>query len=201
MNPDPFPHIIIDWWFDRELLEAVAAEFPLADQPGWKQYRNGNEGKYEGAPSMWGLRTFDYFDELEAHTDDLAGMFGIDDLSMETIGGGYHLIPPGGHLQMHTDFNRSPNTGLYRRLNVLTFLNDRWDDPGGLLYLGANREVTVVPEMGRTVAFATSDTSWHGHPEPASRWRRSLAAYFFAPTLPPGYHVDHSTVWLETADA
>lgn len=197
MNPDPFPHTVLDWWFDRELLEAVVGEFPDVNAQGWKQYANSNEGKYEGPPAMWGLSTFDYFDELEARTAELGDMTGIADLSMETVGGGYHLIPPGGHLQMHTDFNHSPSSGWCRRLNVLTFLNPNWTDPGGHLHLGADEQVDIVPEMGRTVIFATSATSWHGHPNPAAGWRRSLAAYFFTLEHAPDCdHNNRSTEWL-----
>lgn len=194
---DPFPHAILDGWFEPDLLAEILAEFPAPDVDGWKRYSNSREGKLEGGPRLWGPATRDYFVELDARTGDLAAMFGIDGLGMEVVGGGYHLIPPGGRLAMHSDFNRSPHTGRYRRLNVLTYLNPGWDDPGGHLYLGAAREVDVVPEMGRTVVFATSATSWHGHPAPASRWRRSVAAYFFSPDPPPGYQADQSTVWLE----
>ena len=96
------------------------------------------------------------------------------------------------------DFNHSPDTGHCRRLNVLTFLNYRWDDPGGVLYLGEHREVEVLPEMGRTVIFVTSAMSWHGHPEPTThRWRKSIAAYFFtAEHAPDCDHSQRSTVWL-----
>lgn len=197
MNADPFPHVVLDWWFDRGLLEAVATEFPDITTPGWKHYENGNEGKYEGGPAMWGLSTHDYFDELETRADQLGAMFDIDGLAMETVGGGYHLIPPGGHLQMHTDFNHSPRTGWCRRLNVLTFLNPHWMQDGGHLYLGADRDVDIAPEMGRTVAFATSITSWHGHPLPAPRWRKSVAAYFFTEHHAPDCdHSNRSTEWL-----
>jgi hypothetical protein len=196
MSADPFPHWILDWWFPADLLLAVAAELPPSTRPGWKHYRNGNEGKYEGGAHLWGPRTHDYFDELETRTGELEALSGIPDLRMETIGGGYHLIPPGGRLAMHADFNRSPTSGLYRRLNVLTYLNEDWTDEGGLLVLGENSEVSVVPEMGRTVIFATSASSWHGHPVPAQRWRKSVAAYFFSPEPPPGYEQDTSTVWL-----
>ena len=103
---------------------------------------------------------------------------------------------------MHADFNRSPQTGLYRRLNVLTYLNEDWTDEGGWLCLfGHDAEGRAIhkyipPEMGLTVIFETSATSWHGHPVAAQRWRKSLAAYFFSPEPPPGYEEDQSTVWL-----
>lgn len=194
---DPFPHVVLDDWFDRRLLVEVAAEMPPADDPAWRRYRNEREHKNEGGGQMWGPATVEYFTELTLRTEQLEELFGIDGLHIELVGGGYHLIPPGGRLEMHTDFNRSPRTGEFRRLNVLTYLNEAWDDPGGHLYLGKNRQVQIVPEMGRTVAFATSDDSWHGHPIPAQRERRSVAAYFFTADSPAGYTNDHSTTWLE----
>jgi hypothetical protein len=197
LNTEPFPHAVIDWWFPPELLTAIAAEFPWFDNPNWKRWTTGNEVKFEGGPALWGPAVVEYFDELESRIPELETMFGIPDLSMELVGGGYHLIPPGGRLAMHADFNRSTDTGLYRRLNVLTYLNEGWDDPGGHLQLGEHAEVTVAPEMGRTVIFATSGTSWHGHPQPTeTRWRKSVAAYFFSPQPAAGYVKDTSTVWL-----
>jgi hypothetical protein len=197
VNPDPFPHVVLEWWFDRKLLEQVADEFPPFTDRRWRPYRKAEEVKYEGGASMWGFGACEYFDLLECRTPELSEMFAIPNLSMELVGGGYHLIPPGGRLAMHADFNRSPDTGLYRRLNVLTYLNPDWDESGGVLKLGADQRVEVVPEMGRTVIFATSAESWHGHPEPTvARWRKSIAAYFFSPEPAPGYVADNSTVWL-----
>lgn len=199
MNLEPFPHVVLNDWIDRQLLVDVAREIIMANEDGWRRYRNDREHKDEGGPSVWGPAAHDYFVELGARTDELGEMFGIDDLQMETVGGGYHLIPPGGRLEMHTDFNRSPSSGRYRRLNVLTYLNEDWDDEGGHLLLGADRSVSIAPEMGRTVAFATSETSWHGHPIPARRRRLSIAAYFFTDEPPATFTHEHSTIWLETA--
>lgn len=198
MNAEPFPHVVLDWWFPEKLIREIADEFPHSNQSGWRVYGNDREVKYEGGPSMWGWAACEYFDRLECRIPELQEMFGIDDLHVEYVGGGYHLIPPGGRLAMHADFNHSPDTGMCRRLNVLTYLNEAWDDPGGVLYLGADREVEVVPELGRTVAFATSATSWHGHPEPTTkRWRKSIAAYFFtAEHAPDCDQSQRSTVWL-----
>lgn len=194
----PFRHIVADDWLDAELLRWVLVEFPDPDAPGWRRYSNGNERKLEGPPPMWGRRTWELFAELEARAPELGDAFGIEGLSMEAVGGGYHLIEPGGHLQVHTDFNRSPVTERHRRLNCLTYLNQGWTDPGGHLELwdADGLVVDVVPEFGRTVVFETSTTSWHGHPKPAAAWRRSVAAYYFTETPPPGLcSADQSTVW------
>jgi len=195
--PDPFPHCIIDGYWDPERIAAVSHEFPHPTDPRWRPYSNAKEAKLEGPEPMWGPETLGLLDQIERLTPALGDAFGIPGLSMETVGGGYHLIPPGGHLDIHTDFNRSPETGLYRRLNFLVFLNPRWDDPGGRLELwdDAGPKILIAPELNRIVVFETSDRSWHGHPQPASRWRQSVAAYFFSTEPPPGYREDHSTVW------
>lgn len=192
-----FPYHIIDGHWDPDTLERVRAEFPNPEHPGWRRYVNGNELKLEGPPHLWGPATVEFFDTLAAPAtiDWLQTLFGIDGLHMEPIGGGYHLIPPGGRLAVHTDFNRSPRTNRYRRLNLLVYLNHDWCDPGGWLELHGDETIAVAPEFNRTVVFETSDRSWHGHPEPAHRWRRSVAAYFFTDTPPDGYLGDHSTVW------
>lgn len=198
---DPFPHAV-GTMFDPALLARVVAEFPTADSLGWKRYNGEHELKLEGPPAMWGDATCEYFTTLGDMAGFLAELTGIDGLQMETIGGGYHLIPPGGHLAVHTDFNRSPTSGLFRRLNVLTYLNERWnDDDGGHLELWDDDGLAlkIAPEFGTTVIFETSDQSWHGHPVPTRRWRRSLAAYFFSTEEPPGYRADHSTVWHDHA--
>ena len=197
VTAEPFPHAVIDRLWDEELLRDVLAEFPDTEDPRWYRYENGNERKHEGPASTWGPMTLDLFTRLEEYAPVLGEAFGIEGLTMETVGGGYHCIEPGGYLAIHTDFNRSPLTQRYRRLNFLTYLNDDWDDPGAHLELwDADRMVVdVAPEFNRTVVFETSDHSWHGHPKPASRWRRSVAAYFFTEDPPPDYVADQGTVW------
>ena len=193
----PFPHLVLNGWWDDALLAAVVEEFPDPAAPGWRRYASDTERKLEGPPVLWGPHTRDLFAQIEARTPDLEVAFGIGGLTMETVGGGYHLIEPGGYLKVHTDFNRSPRTGNFRRLNLLVYLNDDWQDPGGHLELWAadGKAADVTPDFGRTVVFQTSDHSWHGHPLAASRWRRSVAAYFFTADPPADYDGDHSTVW------
>lgn len=200
-NLVPFPHHVGTYTADVRRLDDVLAEFPAPTDPRWRRYGTVHEGKLEGPEAMWGPATRALFDEFAAMAGPLGEMFGIPDLSMETAGGGYHLIPPGGHLGVHVDFNRSPDTDLYRRLNLLCYLNRGWTDPGGRLELHDDKGIVreIAPEFGTVVVFETSDTSWHGHPVPATRWRFSVAAYFFSPEAPPGYRSDHSTRWRHDA--
>jgi len=194
---EPFPHVVIDDWWDSTLLRNVLDEFPAPDNPGWQRFENDQERKLAGPPRLWGSSTLALYNEIEDRGVEIGEAFGIQDLKMETVGGGYHCIEPGGFLQIHADFNRSPKTNRFRRLNLLIYLNDQWNDPGGHLELWDKDGpiADIAPEFNRTVIFETSDHSWHGHPTPAKRWRRSVAAYFFTEEAPQGYSTEHSTIW------
>jgi len=195
----PFRHVVIDGWWPEELLRAASNEFPEPEDPRWGRFANARESKSQGGLLLWGDRTREYFGLLASRADEIAEAFGIPGLTMETVGGGYHLIDPGGYLAVHTDFSVSPQTGRFRRLNVLTYLNDDWQDPGGRLQLWADRRTMfadIAPEFNRTVIFETSDHSWHGHPIPAARPRRSLAAYMFTDARPVDF-ANQSTVFLK----
>lgn len=197
VTTDPFPHAVLDGWWDADLLRDVVNEFPDPGDPGWRRYSNGQERKLEGPESMWGESTHTLIKAIGERSGELGELFGIDGLTMETVGGGYHCIEPGGYLAVHADFNRSGITGRYRRLNLIIYLNEGWDDPGGHLELWSDTEraADIAPEFNRTAIFETSDRSWHGHPMPAGHWRRSIAAYFFTQDPPPGYTGEHGTVW------
>lgn len=195
----PFPHAVVDGLWTDDFLNQVVAGFPKPDRPGWRAFANSTERKLEGSnPLMWDTHTRSLLIAMERMAGELSEAFHTPPLTMETVGGGYHLIQPGGYLAMHADFSRSPETGKYRWLNMLVYLNDGWrDDDGGQLQLWDDDgpAVTVLPQFNRTVVFRTSGSSWHGHPVPTKRDRRSVAAYFYAEEPPPGYVGDHSTRW------
>lgn len=196
----PFPHAVVDGWWNDAALARVVGEFPHENAPGWQRFANSTERKLGGNPGQWGPSTRAFIDVvMRSKAAELAEAFGTPPLTMETVGGGYHLIEPGGYLAMHADFSRSPETGRYRWLNMLVYLNASWGpENGGELQLWDDEgpAVTVAPEFNRTVVFRTSGESWHGHPKPVQgRYRRSVAAYFYAEEPPPGYVGDHSTRW------
>jgi hypothetical protein len=204
----PFKHVILDDHWPDDLLEGVLAEFPPYSDGRWQKFSNERELKLGGSDSMWGPYAWTFFDDCLNDPDfvgELAEVFGVGSplLVDAGYGGGFHMIPPGGYLASHVDFNRHRRTGLWRRLNLITFLNSRDWVPafGGELVLGADGDVVIEPVWNRTVIFETNDESWHGHPTPTADdfWRCSFAAYFYSDEPPPTSGGEHSTVFLGAA--
>lgn len=213
-NAEPFPHVVLDGLFDDELLRAVAAEYPGAE--GMDQSYSAPHEDGKGQTSSWaglGTRTTQLIGDLNSgdFVAELENLTGIDHLVADTKleGGGMHRTGPGGHLGIHADFSRHEDNGLHRRINLLVYLNEDWDEAwGGHLELwdvDMNRAVQrVAPVLGRTVIFATTSTSWHGHPDPLGcppdRARLSIALYYYTNDhRDEDLRVRHSTLFQQRA--
>jgi hypothetical protein len=200
----PFPYWVVDGAFDGQLLMRAAAEFPDSSHPGWRWFRNKHELKAQGVESMMGPECKAVMAELQSvqFRNCVSELTGIDDLIASAEGGGMHMIPPGGFLGIHADFNRS-SEGLYRRVNALLYLNFEWESWwGGQLELHDKDgcKVDIEPMGNRLVLFETSSVSFHGHPNPTDTRampRKSLATYYFTELPPPGVQSPHSTVFKE----
>lgn len=115
----------------------------------------------------------------------IAPLIADDDL----MGGGLHETRSGGFLRVHTDFNMHPKLKLNRRLNLLLYLNPRWDDAwNGHIELW-DEEVSapylkLQPIKNRALIFETNEGSYHGHPHPLKTptdlSRRSMAVYYYS---------------------
>jgi hypothetical protein len=209
-STEPFPHWIFSDAWNEGLLDQVVSEVPLESDPRWKRYQSKLEGKLEGGTSTWGPAAIELAAALSdpRWIDALSDLTGIEGLIPEFIGGGLHRIERGGLLGIHADFNVSPETGRYRRLNCLVYLNRDWkDEYGGHLELWKSKDqdspsVSISPTFNRTVVFVTSDTSFHGHPHPLTcppeRSRLSFAFYYYTDAPPPEASQAHSTIFLET---
>jgi hypothetical protein len=117
-------------------------------------------------------------------------MTGIDGLISDPHfeGGGLHETKRGGHLGVHADFNVHGHLKVERRINLLIYLNENWEQEyGGQLELWDTQMkecvVRVEPVFGRAVLFNTNLDSFHGHPDPLNcpdgRSRRSIATYYY----------------------
>lgn len=209
-NASPFPHIVMDDFLDRGVLESIIAEFP--DREGRTFFDRPQERfKYQFDPNTVASgRVRNLLAELngEPFLAFLAEMTGIDHLISDPYftGGGLHETLPGGHLSVHADFNVHDGMKVERRLNLLIYLNPDWKaDYGGHLELWDKKmrkaATSVEPVLGRAVVFSTTLQSFHGQPEPLrcppDRSRRSIATYYYT-AFPADAKVPQRTTTFQT---
>ncbi len=189
----PFPNTYFDDFFNKEELKKVLLEFPdLGDKQDIK-FENPNEvklasrGEYRFGPQA---TEFAHFLNSQPFLEFLSNLTGIPNLLPDPYfeGGGFHQIKPGGYLKIHADFNKHRLTGLDRRLNVLVYLNEDWDESYGGHFELWDTEMKgcvkkILPLFNRMAMFSTTDFSYHGHPDkltcPPGRSRKSMALYYY----------------------
>jgi hypothetical protein len=192
-NAMPFPHIVMDDFLEPDVLREVLADFPSSgDKEFFDREQERFKFQYQPHESSSGL-VRNLFAELnsQAFLGFLEEMTGFDGLMSDPYfeGGGLHETKRGGHLGVHADFNIHDRMKVERKLNLLVYLNEDWeDDYGGQLELWDKQMracvVRVKPVFGRAVIFNTALDSFHGHPDPLNcppeRSRRSIATYYYS---------------------
>eukprot|EP01041_Mallomonas_annulata_P007512 gene7512-15370_t len=180
----PVESISLDGLLDDELLRKALTfkEIPLNK---WVGPENGlgcclnkyrlNFDKWRtnkwarGLQSLTSDRTFTRF------LEELTGIEGIvpvkvsDDRFIQ-LGSSLIAVKRGGYLDVHNDFNVF-NDVLYRRINLLFYLNEEWKDSwqGHIELWTANMSRPVqriAPIFNRMAIFTVTDDAYHGHPEP-----------------------------------
>jgi len=96
-----------------------------------------------------------------------------------------------GRLNMHLDYEKHPiKENRQRRLNIIFYLNNVWDESWNGATELWNPEMTKCvkksfPNRNRALIFETSEMSWHGVPDkilcPDNVFRKSLALYYLSP--------------------
>lgn len=204
---EPFPHVVVDGLLADGTMRALIDSFP-PPSPGWEHFDDPYQLKFalrdeEAMPPA--IRSVIQHFNSQVFIEFLESLTGIRGLIPDPhlAGGGLHQIPRGGTLKIHADFNKHGRLHTDRRLNVLLYLNEEWQDEyGGFLELW-DRDMTkavvrVAPVANRMVVFETTSTSYHGHPDvlavPEGTYRRSLAWYYYTtPKRDDG--VAHNTLW------
>jgi hypothetical protein len=208
----PFPFVKIEELLDPAFALTVAAAYPSFGV-ATKQGRSFNAVNERKKVQITDAKLFpppvaQLNAELAspAFLADLSYVTGIPDLlaDEELIGGGMHITGPGGRLDVHVDFNYLENRKLYRRLNLLLYLNPVWEEHwGGHIQLWdkdvQNCRKAFAPALNRCVIFETSDISFHGVTPviPASPYPRiSFAAYYYTRQPPPNWKgTVHTTIF------
>ena len=213
VSAQPFPHIVLDGLFEDATLEALLAEFPRPEEIEWAAFDNPTEKKLGyryTSPLKRNLRDFLYEMNSPPVLRFLEELTGIEGLIPDPYfgGAGPHQILPGGFLKIHADFNWHPLLKLDRRLNLLVYLNQDWEEEyGGHLELW-DREMArcgqkILPVFNRTVVFSTTDFSFHGHPTPLAcppgRSRKSVSFYYYTNGRPESERsAPHDTIFKKT---
>jgi Rps23 Pro-64 3,4-dihydroxylase Tpa1-like proline 4-hydroxylase len=194
-NNLPFPNIYFDEFFDKDFLKKVLDEFPDVEKLKDKiYYQNPNEDKYATKGEyVFGENTkkLVHFLNSQPFLEFLQELTGIEETLLPDPyfeGGGFHQIKPGGYLKLHVDFHMHKMTNLNRRLNLLVYLNEDWEEEYGGHFELWERDmsksvVKILPIFNRMAMFSTTGDSWHGHPDPLTcppdRSRKSLALYYY----------------------
>lgn len=206
----PFPHMVIDRFLEPSAARAASDAFFSYDDAKSKglQFKAINENlKIQITdPNEFPEPIKVIANALadQAFLDDLSYVTGINNLIWDPTyaGGGMHQSARSGWLDVHVDFNYNPALEVYRRLNILLYLNARWEDSwGGLLELWDEDVTTcferIAPIFNRCVVFSTSEISFHGVTAvqcPEDVQRCSFAAYYYTKEPPEGWDgTFHST--------
>lgn len=211
----PFPHVVIDNLFNEKLLQQLADEFYPPEDERWHRFADPlRETKLASTSEANLPPTIQQFvRELNAEQflNQISALTGISGLIPDPylLGAGMHMIVPGGKLAIHADFNKHPIMKVDRRLNLLVYLNQDWDETyGGHLELWERSMQAcvkrILPAFNRTVLFLTDDFSFHGHPEPLrcpeGRTRKSIAMYYYTNGRPASElraPEEHNTLFQE----
>ena len=135
----PFPFVKIDEFLDPGFAKQVASAYPTfqAATAQGQTFQSINERKKvqitraELFPQP--VRRLNELLASQEFLSDLSYITAIPNLVADDalVGGGMHITGPGGRLDVHVDFNYIESRKLYRRLNLLIYLNPAWDAAWG----------------------------------------------------------------------
>ena len=213
---EPFPHLVIDDFFESSFCQSILDDFPAFDV-GSQLNEAGEPGQKSTVEAVDKLgHVFNQLDALlksNAFRSLLEQITGIRALRYDPhyFGGGTHENRQGQSLDPHVDFSLHPIFHWQRRLNLIIYLNPSWEQAwGGQIQLHKNPRlppeedtiVSVEPCMNRAVLFATDDRSWHGFPainlpdSGAVDSRRSFAVYYYTEN-DESLDAVHSTIYVD----
>jgi len=199
---NPFYYHIIDNFLEEKTAIKISKEFPQYNSNIWFCYDNPLENKK--TCNNWyyfGEETYKLFSYLNSHEfiSKIKKITGIKNLypDIGIHGGGLHIHGNGGKLNVHLDYSIHPKLKLQRKLNLIIYLEEKWDSRwGGNLEFWSHdsklnkpkeKVVTVNNVFNRAILFDTTQNSWHGFPIPITcpkdKYRKSIAVYYL--TDPP----------------
>jgi len=192
----PFPHAVIDNFFELDIAKQLARDFAdyETDVYNGKYF---NEIEVKKTCNIWDrfpettYRAFDYLNSKDFMLL-ISTLTGSGPLYNDNglHGGGWHIHPSGGKLNVHLDYSIHPKLKLQRKYNLIIYLNENYQSGwGGELGLWSSENnkpkdcvKLVEPLFNRAVIFDTTGNSWHGlevpNKFPQNECRQSMAVYY-----------------------
>lgn len=203
LRADPFPHAVWYNFLDRDKVTQAAEEVAWleATSPEKNVFHTQKKRTFTPRSYSWypeSIQNVVSYLTSPAALVWLEALTGVRGLIPDPyfFGGGIHQVALGGFLKVHADYNYHEKLDLYRRVNLLLYLNPHWDGAwGGELELWDRKMSKCVkkvpPLLNTVVIFNTGPTSYHGHPTPLECpegvTRNSLALYYYTVERPRGF--------------
>lgn len=209
-------HIYGKSFFSAEDTQTILEDWPSIDDSRWNclqrmvEFGVGKKleiAKYEQMPQriasiLQKLQTKEFVESIESIT-------GIPNLKsdLDLYGGGMVYTPSGGFLKVHADFNYYEKLKMYRRINLIVYMNELWPSEwkGNIEFWNEEMTLKVLdypPYVNTFLLFRVNDKAFHGYPEPiqcpANEGRKSLNFYFYSTEPDSEQSIEpHKTIWKD----
>lgn len=191
MNAQPYKYVVIENFLQEDVANAMFENFPPIENLNVKR-KSLNEDKSEDYHFE---RFHPVFTEVRNAINSpefckvMNGITGIEGLhtTLDALGSGVHQGKNGSYVDVHVDVNMNTVANLWRRINLLIYLNKNWQpDYGGDLEIWDKEMIRcwnkVSPTFNRAVIFYTDDNSPHGYNKinvPEGESRKSFYTYYY----------------------
>lgn len=199
----PFRHVVIDAFLEAGNCEALLRDFPPFNDRYAKD-EHGGVGRKAVVERVSNISpfyaAFYKYINSESFLDLMSKLTGIPDLIADKtlFGGGTHDNQNGQSLDVHIDFNIDERRMLHRRINLLIYLNEEWEEAwGGAIELHSDPHnpamdavESFLPLFNRALIFETNEYSWHGFkriklpPNKQHLSRKSFSIYLYTKERP-----------------
>ncbi len=187
----PCKHLVLPNFLNDQLATSLYENFPKIDTLNVKR-KSINENKSEDYhfdrfhPDFSALKKVVGSPEMYKFMETITGIDGLRTTD-DSLGSGVHQGRNGSYVDVHIDVNYNPAENLWRRINLLIYLNKNWKpEYGGDLELWDKAmtkcEAKVLCDFNRSVIFLTDEIAPHGYAKikvPEGETRKSFYTYYF----------------------
>lgn len=185
----PYPHLVIDNFFDQEILAQISREV-IGEKINFNKVftdafqRNKTISTGDAVPPLISVIASKFAASgMLRYLERVTGLPRlIPDPHYNADYGYYHIVGAGGILGSHVDHSRHNSLHVPHVLNLVVYLSKDWDEQDGgalCLYDETGKQVVkrVPCQYNRAIIFACTPAAYHGVDpvlESANRRRHSL---------------------------